>query len=61
MNNYDFKEMVAYEFSSLSKTNPKELSRVTVLDCKHCNDPFLPSTNFEMLSMKRNQQKVVIN
>lgn len=36
---FDFKGMSAYEFSALSKKNPTAISKVTVLDCKHCNDP----------------------
>lgn len=46
MNDFKFNKMIAYEFSSLTQKNPKGLSHVTVLDCKHCNDPFLsPKSN----------------
>lgn len=38
---YDFKKMIAFEFSNLSSKKTDVLSRVTVLDCKHCNDAFL--------------------
>ncbi len=34
----NFDEMVAYEFSNLSKQTEEQVSNVTVLDCKHCND-----------------------
>lgn len=40
MKSNDFSKMTAYEFSSLTKNNPDVLSHVTVLDCKHCNDPY---------------------
>ncbi len=38
---FNFKNMIAFEFSNLSSRRSDVLSRVTVLDCKHCNDPFL--------------------
>ncbi len=41
MYNIKFNKMIAYEFSSLTQKNPRKISHVTVLDCKHCNDPFL--------------------
>lgn len=37
---FDFGKMIAFEFSNLSQDFKSVLSRVTVLDCKHCNDPF---------------------
>ena len=32
--------MMAYEFSALMQNENEMLSTVTVLDCKHCNDPY---------------------
>ena len=40
MKRFDFKKMMAYEFSSLTQRTTEVLSSVTVLDCKHCNDPY---------------------
>lgn len=36
---FNFNEMAAFEFSALTQKNPDSISKVTVLDCKHCNDP----------------------
>lgn len=38
MNESSFDEMVAYEFSNISDTPVDNVSYVTTLDCKHCND-----------------------
>lgn len=45
MKQISFNSMIAYEFSSLTQRNPEVLSKVTVLDCKHCNDPFISPQN----------------
>lgn len=44
--------MSVYEFSTLSKNNPDSISRVTVLDCKHCNDP-APRENIAITSREK--------
>lgn len=36
---FNFNEMAAFEFSALTQKTPDSISKVTVLDCKHCNDP----------------------
>ncbi len=40
MSKINFNEMMAYEFSALMQNENEMLSTVTVLDCKHCNDPY---------------------
>lgn len=38
MDTIDFSKMIAYEFSDIIIPHSEEVSHVTVLDCKHCND-----------------------
>lgn len=54
-----FNKMVAYEFSNLSQNEALVLSHVTVLDCKHCNDPFLPPMKSEMSVQKKEKSYIL--
>lgn len=39
MKKIDFNNMMAFEFSDIMMKQTEAVSHVTVLDCKHCNDP----------------------
>ena len=49
---FNFNEMAAFEFSALTQKSPDSISKVTVLDCKHCNDP-APREDLFIYSQKK--------